>query len=82
VPDDLSALAGIPTVVVHGAVDPLFPVEHGRALAAAIPGARLLEIDGMGHQLPPAGSWDLVVDAVAAQAGVTSQDRGTAARRA
>ena len=56
-PDDLSTLAGVPTVVVHGTVDPLFPVEHGRALAAAIPGARLLEIAGMGHQLPPAGSW-------------------------
>jgi pimeloyl-ACP methyl ester carboxylesterase len=67
-PDDLSALAGVPTVVVHGAVDPLFPVEHGRALAAAIPGATLLEIAGMGHQLPPATSWERVVDAVAAQA--------------
>ncbi len=67
-PDDLRALAGVPTLVVHGRCDPLFPVEHGRALAAAIPGARLLEIAGMGHQLPPAGSWDLVVAAVAAQA--------------
>jgi pimeloyl-ACP methyl ester carboxylesterase len=67
-PDDLSALAGIPTLVVHGGCDPLFPVEHGRALAAAIPGARLLEIAGMGHQLPPAASWELVVGAVAAQA--------------
>jgi pimeloyl-ACP methyl ester carboxylesterase len=67
-PDDLSALVGIPTVVVHGGADPLFPVEHGRALAAAIPGARLLEIAGMGHQLPPAGSWELVVGAVADQA--------------
>jgi pimeloyl-ACP methyl ester carboxylesterase len=67
-PVDLSALAGVPTVVVHGAVDPLFPVEHGRALAAAIPGATLLEIAGMGHQLPPATSWERVVGAVAAQA--------------
>jgi pimeloyl-ACP methyl ester carboxylesterase len=67
-PDDLSALAGIPTLVVHGGCDPLFPAEHGRALAAAIPGARLLEIAGMGHQLPPAASWELVVGAVAAQA--------------
>jgi pimeloyl-ACP methyl ester carboxylesterase len=67
-PDDLGVLAGVPTVVVHGGADPLFPVEHGRALAAAIPGARLLEIAGMGHQLPPAASWDLLVGAVAAQA--------------
>jgi pimeloyl-ACP methyl ester carboxylesterase len=67
-PDDLSTLAGVPTLVVHGGCDPLFPVEHGRALAAAIPGARLLEIAGMGHQLPPATSWERVVGAVAAQA--------------
>jgi pimeloyl-ACP methyl ester carboxylesterase len=63
-PDDLSALAGLPTLVVHGTADPLFPVEHGRALAAAIPGARLLEVEGMGHQLPPAPSWDDLVDAI------------------
>ncbi len=67
-PDDLSVLAGVPALVVHGGADPVFPAEHGRALAAAIPGARLLEIAGMGHQLPPAASWDLVVGAVAAQA--------------
>jgi pimeloyl-ACP methyl ester carboxylesterase len=67
-PDDLSLLAGVPALVVHGGADPVFPVEHGRALAAAIPGARLLEIPGMGHQLPPAGSWEQVVGAVAAQA--------------
>ncbi|HEY2225526.1 alpha/beta hydrolase [Actinomycetospora sp.] len=71
-PDDLSALAGLPVLVVHGAVDPLFPVEHGRALAAMIPGARLLEIEGMGHQLPPASSWDGVVDAITAQTRVAS----------
>jgi pimeloyl-ACP methyl ester carboxylesterase len=71
-PDDLSALAGLPTLVVHGAVDPLFPAEHGRALAAAIPGARLLEIPGMGHQLPPASSWDELVAAVGAQTRVAS----------
>jgi pimeloyl-ACP methyl ester carboxylesterase len=67
-PDDLRVLAGLPTLVVHGGCDPLLPVEHGRALADAIPGARLLEIHGMGHQLPPAASWDPVVGAVAAQA--------------
>ena len=71
-PDDLSALAGLPVLVVHGDADPLFPVEHGRALAAAIPGARLLEIAGMGHQLPPAATWREVVEAVADQARVAS----------
>jgi pimeloyl-ACP methyl ester carboxylesterase len=38
-----------PTLVVHGAVDPLVPVENGRRLARAIPGARLHELAGVGH---------------------------------
>lgn len=63
-PTDLGALAGLPTLVVHGGADPLFPPEHGRALAAAIPGARLLELPEMGHQLPPEPTWDRVVAAL------------------
>ncbi|GAB1688987.1 alpha/beta fold hydrolase [Krasilnikovia sp. M28-CT-15] len=43
----------VPTLVVHGRRDPLFPVEHGRELAREIPGARLAEIDGLGHVFPP-----------------------------
>lgn len=54
-----------PAVVVHGASDPLVRPISGRALARAIPGARLEMIDGMGHDLPPA-LWprisDLLVD--------------------
>ncbi len=42
-----------PTLVIHGSDDPLVPVAGGRATARTIPGARLLEIDGMGHTLPP-----------------------------
>lgn len=42
-----------PTVVIHGADDPLVPAEGGRDTAAAIPSARLVEIPGMGHTLPP-----------------------------
>lgn len=42
-----------PTVVIHGSEDPLVPVRGGRETARAIPGARLLEIEGMGHTLPP-----------------------------
>lgn len=47
-------LAGvtIPTLVIHGNADPLVPVEAGRATAAAIPGAKLLEIAEMGHAMP------------------------------
>jgi len=43
-----------PTLVIHGADDPLVPVEAGRDTARNIPGARLLVIDGMGHDLPDA----------------------------
>jgi len=42
----------IPTLVVHGTDDPILPYAHGKALAEAIPGAKLVTIDGMGHDLP------------------------------
>ena len=54
-----------PTVVIHGAIDPLIDLSGGEATAAAIPGAQLVVIDGMGHDLPP-GSWDQIVDALVA----------------
>jgi pimeloyl-ACP methyl ester carboxylesterase len=41
-----------PTLVIHGVDDPLVPVEGGRDTAAHIPGAKLHEIPGMGHDLP------------------------------
>ncbi|GAA3597845.1 alpha/beta fold hydrolase [Kineosporia mesophila] len=44
---------GVPTLVVHGECDAVFPPEHGRALASAIPAARLVEIAGTGHIFPP-----------------------------
>jgi pimeloyl-ACP methyl ester carboxylesterase len=40
-----------PMLVVHGLQDRLLPVEHGRDIARRVPGARLVEIDGMGHDL-------------------------------
>ncbi|MEU9888875.1 alpha/beta hydrolase [Sphaerisporangium sp. NPDC051011] len=43
---------GAPTVVIHGDADPVVTVSGGRATAAAIPGARLVIIPGMGHELP------------------------------
>ena len=54
-----------PTLVVHGTEDPLFPLGHGEALAREIPGARLLPLEGMGHQMPPPELWDVFVAAVA-----------------
>lgn len=54
----------IPVLVVHGIDDILVPVENGRVVAAAVPGSRLLEIEGMGHDLPRR-VWVAVADAVA-----------------
>ena len=56
-----------PTVVLHGADDPLLPAEGGRDTAAKIPGAELRIIEGMGHDLPPA-LFGLVADAILAAA--------------
>jgi pimeloyl-ACP methyl ester carboxylesterase len=53
-----------PTLVLHGTEDPLFPYGHAEALAAEIPGARLLPLEGMGHELPPRPIWDQVVAAI------------------
>lgn len=42
----------VPTLVIHGADDPLIPKSAGREVARIVPGAKLLEFDGMGHDLP------------------------------
>ena len=42
----------VPTLVIHGEEDPLIDVSGGKATAAAIPGAKLILIPGMGHDLP------------------------------
>jgi pimeloyl-ACP methyl ester carboxylesterase len=55
-----------PTLVVHGTEDPLFPFEHASALVDVIPGASLLALEGVGHQVPPSAVWDLVVPALVA----------------
>ena len=60
----------LPVVVLHGADDPLLPKAGGEATAAAIPGAELRIVPGMGHDLPP-GLYDTFIDAIV-----------TAARRA
>jgi pimeloyl-ACP methyl ester carboxylesterase len=42
----------VPTLVVHGREDPVVEISGGRATADAVPGARLLELEGMGHDFP------------------------------
>jgi pimeloyl-ACP methyl ester carboxylesterase len=66
-----------PTVVIHGTKDRMVRPSGGRATAAAIPGARLVMIDGMGHDFPrPA--WDRIIDAIVANAR-RADDRSRAA---
>jgi pimeloyl-ACP methyl ester carboxylesterase len=61
------ALVGVPTTVIHGTADQLVMPSGGRATAAAIPNARLVEIEGMGHDVPPV-LWDQIVDEIDATA--------------
>lgn len=53
----------VPTLVVHGKQDPVFPLDHGQALQKAIPGAELLIMEKAGHELPRT-VWDVVVRAI------------------
>ncbi|KQM82585.1 hypothetical protein ASE68_04215 [Agromyces sp. Leaf222] len=53
----------VPTTVVHGTADPVFPLGNGEALARDIPEARLVTIPGGGHELPPS-AWDAAVEAI------------------
>ena len=55
-----------PTLVIHGADDPLVPVAGGIDTAQAIPGAELMIIEGMGHDMPHGSAWSLIVEAVVA----------------
>ncbi|XVU22841.1 alpha/beta fold hydrolase [Actinoplanes sp. CA-054009] len=53
-----------PTSIVHGDQDPIYPLGHGRALAAAIPGAALHVVPGMGHVLTSPGLPEEVADLI------------------
>lgn len=57
----------VPTLVIHGADDPLIPVDGGKDTARMIPGASLLIINGMGHDMPT-GVWAEIINAVASHA--------------
>ncbi|THD55629.1 alpha/beta hydrolase [Phenylobacterium sp.] len=80
--DRTAALKGLklPVVVLHGADDPLLMPVGGEATAAAIPGAELRIVPGMGHDLPP-GLYDIFVDAIttaASRAPKPAQERANA----
>lgn len=54
----------VPALVVHGSDDPLFPPAHGQALARLLPRARLLLLEGVGHEFAPPSAWPLLTDAI------------------
>jgi pimeloyl-ACP methyl ester carboxylesterase len=53
----------VPTLVIHGTADPMFPIGHGEALAEEIPGARLLRLEGAGHGVYRP-DWEQIVAAI------------------
>jgi pimeloyl-ACP methyl ester carboxylesterase len=53
----------VPTMVFHGTDDVLVPIENGRLVAGAVPGARFIEVPGMGHDIPER-VWSELADAV------------------
>lgn len=57
----------VPSLVIHGSDDPLVRVESGKDTANAIPGAKLMVIEGMAHDLPP-GLVKTLADAIATHA--------------
>ncbi|KQW36126.1 alpha/beta fold hydrolase [Rhizobacter sp. Root404] len=69
-----AALAGVrtPTLVIHGDADPLVPLAHGQDVAAAVPGARIDIVPGMGHALP-ISLWPRLIDAIAAHTAHTAK---------
>jgi pimeloyl-ACP methyl ester carboxylesterase len=82
IPDDdrrrepLSSITA-PSLVIHGTADPMFPIEHGEALAEEIPGARLLPLEGAGHGVDRA-DWESIAGAILEH---TAADQGAAGQR-
>ena len=66
-PDRTEGLRGVrmPFLVIHGEADPLVTLSGGEATAAAVPGAKLITVPGMGHDLPQA-LWAEITDAIIA----------------
>jgi pimeloyl-ACP methyl ester carboxylesterase len=54
----------VPTLVIHGTEDPMYPYGNAVALAKEIPGAELLALERVGHEVPHRAPWDVVVPAI------------------
>ena len=64
-----------PTLVIHGSKDRMVALSGGKATARAIPGARMMVVDGMGHDLPEA-AWPQLIAAIAERAGAADRAVG------
>ena len=73
VPSEPISSIAVPTLVIHGTADPMFPLAHAQALAKEIPGARLLTLDGAGHGVDRA-DWEPIARAILAHTAAV--DRG------
>jgi pimeloyl-ACP methyl ester carboxylesterase len=67
----------VPTVVIHGTSDRLVSPSGGRATVKAIRGARLVTIEGMGHDLPR-GAWPRIIGAIVGNAQTADRAAETA----
>lgn len=67
----------VPAVVIHGRADPLVQFHGGQATAKAIPGAKLVAFDGMGHDLPEQ-LWPAFVDAIVENAARAAERQAAA----
>ncbi|MBB3114062.1 pimeloyl-ACP methyl ester carboxylesterase [Paenibacillus phyllosphaerae] len=67
--EEIAALS----LVIHGTEDPIIPYAHGVSLAGAIPGARLVTLEGTGHELHPA-DWDTIISEIIRHSEAVNQD--------
>jgi pimeloyl-ACP methyl ester carboxylesterase len=62
-----------PLLVMHGTADPVYPIEHGVALADVVAGAKLVRLDGGGHELHRA-DWDTIIGAIVEHTSIRAAD--------
>ena len=61
----------VPTVILQGSEDPIFPLDHGEALSRAIENSRYFLVEGMGH-IPNDHFYDFYIDILKSQVSETS----------
>ena len=74
VPSQPISSIAVPTLVIHGTADPMFPLAHGQALAEEIPGAKVLTLEGAGHGVDRA-DWQPIARAILPHTAVGDRGR-------